>query len=197
MTQIRENDLFASEAWQRHGTDEDNSAAHLLAYNDAPLISMPPLSEFSPATYDPSELHAGHFLGLLWAIAQPNQGWTSFRDFDIDNMAAGAVIFQYPPVRTGWEWKVDRISVSIPGASSAATTAVYIGPQVADAAPDESYLVDYANVLLGSTPSRNVADYPQPLWLTEGDALTIVVAGAAAGSAAAFSRIEGRRRQKP
>ena len=201
---MSEQDYFTSEAWQRHGSDTDDIAAVIDAYDAPPgdplnTVSQPRagmLHLFTPNAPDDAELHAGHFLNLLWAIAMPVQGWQPFRQGATGNLAANAVTMQFPPVRPGWEVKVNRLTLSIGGASAAATAAIYVGPESTLTTPDESYLVDFASALFGNTPSRQTSTPVNPYYLTEGDALTVVVAGAAAGTAACFARIEGVRRQK-
>jgi hypothetical protein len=191
-------DIFTSNAWQRHASDEADMAAQEESYvGDPPsAISLDPAQMFTVGSPDLAEMHAGHFLNALWAIAAPVQGWLNFRLSDTDNMSSGAVVFQFGPVATGWEWKVNRLAISIPGASAAATAAVYVAPGMGETAPDESYLVDFASALLGSTPSRNISVPIAPYYLTENDVLLVNVAGGAAGTAAASARIDGIRRQK-
>jgi hypothetical protein len=145
---------------------------------------------------EPGGVHIGHVVGMLAAVAGHFQGWNNFRLSQDAQTVAGAAVVQFETVRPGWEWLLNRISVSVAGASAAATAAVFVGAGAGGGAPDESYLVDFAAALLGNSPSRNVADYPQPLWLTEGDNLTVAIAGAAAGTNNVFVRIEGRRRER-
>lgn len=192
-------DLFTSDAWQRHASDEDDIGANLGSYvGDPPAAtSVPPFSEFTPAQPDTSELHAGHFLGLLAAIAEPVQGWTQYRETISAISSSGAAIMTTVPVRPGWEAKVTRLTLSVGGASAAATAAIYVGPEFGEtAAPSESYLTDFVSALLGNTPSRVTSTPVNPYWLTEHDTLAVVLAAVAAGSNQCFGRIEGWRRQK-
>ena len=59
----------------------------------------------------------------------------------------------------------------------------------------EQNLFDYANAMLGNTPSRIVAFYDwETVYVEQGDPINIVIAGAAA-STSAFVRVCGKRRQ--
>lgn len=92
------------------------------------------------------------------------------------------------PCPAGWEAYVTSIAVTVTGASSAATVAVYNGDT------SDQNLVDYANSLLGSSPSRTVAFYDrETFYVEQGDALTLVLASTAA-SAVVTVRVSGKRR---
>jgi hypothetical protein len=92
------------------------------------------------------------------------------------------------PAATGWEAYITSIAVTVSGASAAATVANYNG-EVADL-----NLFDYANALLGNTPSRIVAFYDrETVYVEQGDAITIVVAGAVS-TANVTIRVAGKRR---
>jgi hypothetical protein len=173
------------------GTDEDYRAV-------TPGFPPVDITKLFTPHYPKGEPEFGalHLVGMLAAVAGHFQGWQNFRLSQDGLTAAGAAIVQFETVRPGWEWELARLSVSVGGASAAASVAVYIGPGAGGGAPDESYLVDFSSALFGGSPSRNVADYNAPLWLTEGDNLTLVVAGAAAGAQNVFARIAGRRRQR-
>jgi hypothetical protein len=66
--------------------------------------------------------------------------------------------------------------------------AVYVSGQ------DETMLLDISAGLQGASPSRTVADYNQPLYFTNAEAMLVAFTGAAA-SASANVRIEGFRRE--
>lgn len=188
--------------WSRVADTEDNIAAPDLSYHgdggDYRRDGFDESKAFTPARPDTSELHAGHFINLLAAIAEPVQGWMDFKLVQDGITATNAAILVFETVRPGWEWRVGRVSVSVAGASAAASVALYIGPGLTGitAAPDESYLADFANSMLGTTPSRQISTPQKPYWLTEGDNLAVVIANAAAGSNLVFARVEGLRRQK-
>lgn len=92
------------------------------------------------------------------------------------------------PAANGWEAYIHRVSVTVQGASAAATVANYAG-----GASDQN-LFDFANAMLGNSPSRIVGGYIHGVYSAQGKHATIVVAGAAASSGV-IVRIEGRRRQ--
>jgi hypothetical protein len=76
----------------------------------------------------------------------------------------------------------------VSGASAAATVVNYNG-EVSDL-----NLFDYANAMLGNTPSRIVAFYDrETVYVEQGDAITIVVAGAVS-TANVTVRVAGKRR---
>ncbi len=92
------------------------------------------------------------------------------------------------PAPNGWEAYVHSVAVTVSGASATATVTNYNG-DVAD-----GNLFDYANAMLGSSPSRIIAFYDlEQVYVETGDAISIVVASAAA-SAAVTVRVTGRRR---
>lgn len=92
------------------------------------------------------------------------------------------------PAATGWESWVERVAVTVQGASSAATVQNYHGG-VAD-----QNLFDAAGGMFGNSPSRIVADYNNPVYFVNGQHISIVVTGAAVSSGVVV-RIEGKRRQ--
>lgn len=93
------------------------------------------------------------------------------------------------PCAVGWEAYVTSVAVSVGGASSAATVVNYNG-EAADA-----NLFDYANAILGSSPSRIIGFYdPETVYAEPDTALTIVVAGAVASQQVTV-RVCGKRRQ--
>lgn len=92
------------------------------------------------------------------------------------------------PCAVGWEAYLTSVAVSVGGASSAATVTNYNGPV------DPQNLFDYANSILGSTPSMIVAFYDvETVYVEPGDALNIVVAGAVATQQVTV-RVAGKRR---
>lgn len=92
------------------------------------------------------------------------------------------------PCPTGWEAYITSVAVTVGGASSAATVANFNGES------DPQNLFDYANTMLGSSPSRIVAFYdPETVYVEQGDPLTIVIAGAVASQAVTV-RVTGKRR---
>lgn len=92
------------------------------------------------------------------------------------------------PAANGWEAYVHRVSVTVQGASAAATVSNYVG-----GAGDQN-LFDYANAMLGNSPSRIVGGYIHGVYCNPSQHLTIVIAGAVATQGVVV-RVEGRRRQ--
>ncbi len=93
------------------------------------------------------------------------------------------------PCATGWEAYITSIAVTVAGASAAASVANYNGEV------DATNLFDYANAMLGNSPSRIVAFYePETVYVEQGDAISIVIAGGVA-SAQVTVRVCGKRRQ--
>lgn len=93
------------------------------------------------------------------------------------------------PCQTGWEAYLTSVAVTVSGASAAATVANYNGEV------NDQNLFDYANSMLGNSPSRIVALYdPEVVYIEAGDAISIVIAGAVA-SANVTVRVCGKRRQ--
>lgn len=92
------------------------------------------------------------------------------------------------PAPNGWEAYITSIAVTVSGASAAATVTNYNG-EVAD-----TNLFDYANAMLGNSPSRIVAFYDREVvYCEQGDPINIVVAGAVA-TANVTVRVCGKRR---
>ena len=121
--------------------------------------------------------------------------WERFALIDGGNASAGGALTiggantNLRPASNGWEAYVTSIAVTVSGASSGATVAVYNG-DLAD-----QNLVDYANAMFGSSPSRLVAFYDrETFYVEQGDCLTIVLASTAA-SATVTVRVAGKRRQ--
>ncbi len=93
------------------------------------------------------------------------------------------------PCATGWEAYITSVAVTVTGASSAASVANYNGEV------DATNLFDYANAMIGSSPSRIVAFYdPETVYVEQGDAISIVIAGGVSGAQATV-RVTGKRRQ--
>ena len=91
------------------------------------------------------------------------------------------------PAINGWEGYVHRVSVTVAGASSAATVANYNG------AADPQNLFDFASAMFGNTPSRVIGGYIHGEYFRDGRPASIVIAGAVATSQVTV-RIEGVRR---
>jgi hypothetical protein len=93
------------------------------------------------------------------------------------------------PAINGWEAFLTSVSVTVSGVSAAATVTNYNG-----AAADLN-LFDYANAMLGNSPSRIVGFYdPETVYVEQDDPITIMIAGAAA-TATVIVRVCGKRRQ--
>ena len=121
--------------------------------------------------------------------------WERFALIDGGNASAGGALTiggantNLRPAPNGWEAFVTSIAVTVSGASAAATLTVYNG-DLAD-----QNLADYANALLGASPSRIKLTYqPEEFYVEQGDCLTLVLASTAA-SATVTVRICGKRRQ--
>lgn len=89
----------------------------------------------------------------------------------------------------GWEGYVDRVTVTVAGASAAATVATYRG-DVSD-----TNLIDWASALYGNSPSRIAGDYNSPIYFRDDDRFCAVVTSSADVGNAVTVRVEGRRRQ--
>lgn len=93
------------------------------------------------------------------------------------------------PSSTGWEAYITSIAITASGASSGGTVTVYNGDL------GDGNLVDYANQLFGSSPSRLVSFYDQEtFWVEPNDVIVIVLASLAASSSVTV-RVSGKRRQ--
>lgn len=88
----------------------------------------------------------------------------------------------------GWEGYVHRVSVTVAGASAAASVANYRG------GVDPRNLFDFSPNLYGNTPSRIVGGYIHGVYFNDNQHVTVVVAGAVASQSVTL-RVEGRRRQ--
>lgn len=156
-----------------------------------------PLTEFT-ATRDELFEHLKTLNASVEALAtQTDQRhsaqmreWEPLRHMDAGPCdATGAVTLTVRPGNTGWEAKIGRLAVTVSGASSGASVAVYtIGAQ-------DTNLVDYSPVMYGNSPSRIVADFNHPVYLSNGEQLAIVVAGAVT-LANATIRVEGFHREQ-
>jgi len=121
--------------------------------------------------------------------------WARFKLIDGGNAsAAGAITVggsgsQLYPCANGWEAYLTSIAITVQGASSAATVAIYNGDL------GDGNLLDYASNLFGNSPSRLVAFYdPETVWVSQEDALSFVFASTAA-SAPVQVVVNGKRRQ--
>lgn len=103
--------------------------------------------------------------------------------------ATGAATLNVRPAQTGWEAKVGRLAITVSGASSGASVTVY-----AIGAADTN-LVDYSPVMYGNSPSRLVADFNTPVYLSNGEQLAVVIAGAVT-LANVVIRAEGYHREQ-
>jgi hypothetical protein len=90
----------------------------------------------------------------------------------------------------GWEGKVTRISVSVGGASSGATVAIFNGDETSDL-----NLIDWASGLFGASPARTVSDYNSPPYFRDNEQLSVVITGSADVADNVAVRVEGYRRQ--
>ena len=105
------------------------------------------------------------------------------------NLTVGGGDSRLRITNAGWEAYLTSVAVTVSGASSAATVTNYVGG-VAD--PN---LLDYANQMLGNSPSRIVGFYDkETVYFYSNQALTVVIAGAVA-SANVTVRAAGKRRQ--
>jgi hypothetical protein len=85
--------------------------------------------------------------------------------------------------------EVERLLVSVGGASAAAAVAVYRG------GINEASLLDVTGALIGNSPSRQVAEYNPPIRLGNNEGLVIRITGAVAGQQV-YTRCEGRKRER-
>jgi hypothetical protein len=100
---------------------------------------------------------------------------------------AGAAQVPIDGPRVGQIWLLERISVVVAGASAAANVALYLDAPAADVD-----LLDYANAMLGNTPSRVVFAAPGgPYLIPNGTPVIVAVAGAAPAAAVSI-RYQGR-----
>lgn len=95
----------------------------------------------------------------------------------------------FRPAPNGWEAYVTSVAVTVSGASAAATVANYIG------GVDDMNLFDYANQMLGNSPSRVVGFYDfEVVHFEPNQVMSVVVAGAVS-TANVIVRVMGKRRQ--
>lgn len=89
---------------------------------------------------------------------------------------AQAIVFEGP--KSGADWYVERVSVSVAGASAAGTVQLYEGDKI-----DESRWIDGLGALTGNTPSRGALDgRGTPYFIYGGFPMLVQVAGVVAGS---------------
>src|SRR5439155_1251271 len=100
----------------------------------------------------------------------------------------GAGATRLVPANVGWEAEVTRISLQISGASNAATAILYFDEELA------TRMFDFASQFYIGSPSVNVADYPEPVYFSQGESIAIRIAAAASGATVTV-RAEGRRRE--
>lgn len=100
--------------------------------------------------------------------------------------AGGAVVNMDGP-RVGQVWHVERVGVVVGGASAAASLALYLDSPAADVD-----LLDYANAMVGNSPSRLIFAAPGGMYLIPNSTpLILVVAGAVAAQPVSV-RYQGR-----
>lgn len=126
--------------------------------------------------------------------ARQQREWERFAMIDgaVLSAAGGATIggsqSNLRPSPNGWEGYITSIAVTVTGASAAATVANFNGEA------DPMNLFDYANSMLGNSPSRIVGFYdPETVYVESGDAISIVIAGGVNGAQATV-RVAGKRR---
>lgn len=101
----------------------------------------------------------------------------------------GLVVFEGP--RSGADWYVERVTVSVAGASAAGLLLLYEGSQ-GNNQPDESQLIDALPALSGNSPSRGVLDgRGTPYFIYGGAPLVVALVGVVAASPV-FCRLQGR-----
>lgn len=116
---------------------------------------------------------------------------------DADGGQCGANTFfvqRFEGPKSGNDWYVERVAVSVSGASAAGTVVLYRSSSLGAAGvlQDESQFVDYLGALAGSSPSRGVLDgRGTPYFVYGGNGLTVVVANVVAG-ASVFITLQGR-----
>lgn len=116
------------------------------------------------------------------------ESWEPFRLIGGDvTDATGAVTLTLLPCPVGWECRLERYTISVGGASSAATVAAFVNSN------DDLDLVDWASGLFGANPSRNVSDNPAPVYLADGEQFLLAVKGAVAAQPVR-TRLQGMRR---
>jgi hypothetical protein len=122
-------------------------------------------------------------------LRQADAGGRGFTDIATGIVgAAGAAVVPMDGPPVGQVWELERVSVSIGGASAAAQLALYL-----DAPADDVNLLDYANAMLGNAPSRYIFGAPSAAYLIPPATPVILsVAGAVVGSNIAV-RYQGRR----
>lgn len=116
--------------------------------------------------------------------------WVNYRETAADVTASNSVTLKLPALHAGWMAEIERITLSVPGASHAATVAVYRN------GADESQLLDAAAAMLGDSPSRLALVENPPIRLADNERLVIVIAGTAANGSQVYARAEGRKRER-
>lgn len=103
-----------------------------------------------------------------------------FVRLDGGQAAGGAISFALEGPKSGSDWYIERLSVSVGGASAAGIVALYEGPIV-----DESRFIDLLPALSGNNPSRGVLDgRGVPYFIYGGlGSIAVAVTGVVAGSA--------------
>lgn len=136
-----------------------------------------------------TELHAAT-RELRLAYRALRRDWTLWRDFaTATSSGATGEVDDFTPIPQGFEVEVERISVSVGGASSAALATVFLG------GANETQIVDVFSSLVGSSPSRNSHMYAPPIRLLGGERLIVVFSAVAGGNQPLIVRFDGRKRE--
>lgn len=101
---------------------------------------------------------------------------------------AGAISFASEGPRSGMDWYIERVAVSVGGASAAGIVSLYQGQTI-----DESQLLDFLPALSGNNPSRGVLDGHggAAYFIYGGGPVLIAITGVVNGSAVQV-RLQGR-----
>lgn len=106
--------------------------------------------------------------------------------------ASNIFVQRFEGPKSGNDWYVERVTVSVAGAAAAATVGLYRGPVVSGGLPLEADLVDFLPNLFGNTPSRGVLDGKgTPYFVYGGNGVTVVV-NAAVASVPVVVNLQGR-----
>jgi hypothetical protein len=92
---------------------------------------------------------------------------------------AGTIPFEGP--RSGADWYVERVTVSVSGASAAGQVGVYQGSQ-GNIGIDETQLLGFLGALAGNSPSRGQLEPQTPYFLYGGQPFIVAFFGVVANS---------------
>lgn len=156
------------------------------------LIGPPPTEPPPPPDYDlPHEevmsatlMRIEHELRRL-RFATPQLGRQQTREDAGQTSAAGAITFTFEGPRSGADWYVERIAVSVAGASAAAIVAAYQGSGATASGFDETMLIDFLGSLTAGPPARGVMARNFPYFVYGGQPLVVAITGAVALQATA------------